>query len=85
MASARISWGNASRMTISRSSSRSTRPPQNALLTPSRAPIVQPKNDAVKPTKRAMRAPNMIRLSTSRPNSSVPNQCSALGRTNCCP
>ena len=84
MASARISCGKASRMSISRSRSRSTFPPQYALITPSRPPIVQPANDAVKPTKSAMRAPYMIRLITSRPNSSVPNQCSALGRANCC-
>ncbi len=47
--------------------------------------MVQPVNDATNPTNRAMRAPYMIRLSTSRPNSSVPNQCSALGLANCWP
>ena len=45
--------------------------------------MVQPANDAEKPTRSAMRAPYMIRLRMSRPNSSVPNQCSALGRANC--
>ena len=46
---------------------------------------MQPANDAVKPTKSAIRAPYMMRLKRSRPNSSVPNQCSALGRANCAP
>ena len=68
---------------MTRSRSRSTRPPAYALTTPSTPPIAQPANDAVKPTNNAMRAPYMTRLSTSRPNSSVPNQCSALGRANC--
>ncbi len=72
-------------MSISRSSRRSTRPPQYALITPSSAPIVQPMNEAANPTNSAMRAPYMIRLMTSRPNSSVPNQCSVLGRANCAP
>ena len=85
MARARISCGNASRMSIRRSSRRSTFPPQYALTTPSSPPSVHPASDAVKPTNSAIRAPYMTRLRTSRPNSSVPNQCSALGRANCSP
>ena len=38
--------------------------------------------EAAKPTNSAICAPYMIRLRMSRPNSSVPNQCSALGREN---
>jgi len=47
-------------------------------------PIDEPRNVAPIPTASDMRAPWTIRLQTSRPNESVPSQCSALGGASRC-
>ena len=56
-ASARMMSGKARSTSITRSSSRSVRPPKYALATPSTRPSVPPMNDAPRPTKSAVREP----------------------------
>ena len=47
-------------------------------------PIDDPSTVAPMPTASEMRAPWTIRLQTSRPNESVPIQCTALGAASRC-
>lgn len=50
-----------------------------AAISPSALPTVRPSPTAPRPTASELRAPTMIIENTSRPNWSVPNQCSAEG------
>lgn len=50
-----------------------------AASSPSALPTVRPRPTAPTPTASELRAPTMIIESTSRPNWSVPNQCSTDG------
>lgn len=57
----------------------STAPPKKPAMAPRMPPTTRPKATAMKPMDRDTRLPWTTRASRSRPNWSVPNQCSAEG------
>lgn len=57
----------------------STRPPKQALAKPISRPMVAPRKEATNPMVMSVWEPKIIRETTSRPKSSVPNQCTADG------
>src|SRR6266511_778731 len=71
--------GTARSTSTTRISTLSTRPPAAPARAPTIPPIVRPMTTEITPTNRLIRAPNMTRLSSSRPCRSRPNQCAALG------
>ena len=74
-ASARISRGNARKMSVSRIRTASTQPPKY----PAGSPISRPIGTTIRLTSTTMvsvmRAPNAMRAMMSRPSSSVPKGC----------
>ena len=74
MISASSKVGNAISMSAPRMTIVSTRPPRNPATMPRGTPTAKPKTTEARPTSSDTRAPQMIRLRRSRPNSSVPSQ-----------
>jgi hypothetical protein len=75
----RTSRGNAITMSVNRMIMVSVFPPRYPAIAPSSEPSTIAIATAMNPIASEIRAPKMIRLSTSRPNWSVPSQCSAPG------
>jgi hypothetical protein len=73
MISARSRVGNAISMSEARMTSISIRPPQTPARMPSGTPSTKAKTTDARPTWSDTRAPQMMRLRRSRPNSSVPS------------
>src|SRR5215204_3389768 len=76
---ARMIVGKAKSAFTSRCSQKSTAPPKYAPTRPIKLPMVTPRPTEMKPTCSEMRAPYTTWLKISRPSSSVPKKCSALG------
>src|SRR5499433_1185824 len=75
MISASKSVGKAMSMSEPRMMSISTRPPVTPATMPSGTPRAKANATETSPTSSETRAPQMMRLSRSRPNSSVPKRC----------
>src|SRR6266446_5270595 len=75
MISASNSVGNAMSMSAHRMMRVSTLPPRTPARMPSGTPSTKPKTTEARPTSSETRAPQMMRLKMSRPNSSVPRRC----------
>ena len=71
--------GQASMASTTRLSSMSAMPPANPAINPAGTPIPAAISTETTPASRLARAPKITRAATSRPFSSVPIQCSALG------
>src|ERR1700687_1086190 len=78
-ASARMMGGSAMTLSTTRWLPVSAAPPRYAVTAPQSAPNVMPKTTDTSPTYSDSRAPQITRLSTSRPTWSVPMGNSALG------
>ena len=63
----RMRVGNESRMSVARTTKRSTLPPSSADRAPIKVPSVPPKTTATKPMKRETREPWITRAKVSRP------------------
>jgi hypothetical protein len=57
----------------------STQPPKNPAMPPRTAPMIMAATIRITARGSVIRAPNRTRENTSRPSSSVPNQCAAEG------
>ena len=79
IASAKTMSGKLSITSIARMTSASNQPRRQAAITPSGTPTRNAKATPPTPTPSVARAPSRMRLKTSRPSWSVPNQCSADG------
>ena len=71
--------GTARKTSQARMMTLSTIPPKNPATAPRMPPTRSPKATAATPMDREIRLPWTTRARRSRPNSSVPNQCSAEG------
>ena len=72
---ARSNVGKAMSISVRRMISIATLPPRNPAVIPNGTPSAKPTTTAARPTCKETRAPQIIRLSRSRPNSSVPRRC----------
>jgi hypothetical protein len=79
----RKSDGNTSITSTSHITAASIFPPKYPAMAPSRIPMASEIPTATNPTEREICAPYIIRDSTSRPRSSVPNQWPGCGGTSC--
>jgi hypothetical protein len=71
--------GNASSVSITRLITSSTRPPKYPATEPSVVPTTADTSTTVSPTANEIRAPATMRDRMSRPSSSRPKRCVALG------
>src|SRR5271165_336504 len=78
-AMARIRNGQASMASVMREISASTHPPAYPASKPIGMPSTSEIDTDITPARSEARVPQITRESTSRPISSVPNQCAALG------
>src|SRR5581483_3240555 len=67
--------GKANKASLMVINTRSVQPRRNPAKVPNKAPAVMAQDTVAQPIPTLMRAPAMALLRTSRPNSSVPNQC----------
>src|SRR5439155_12207757 len=77
--SARMMGGSAISVSTTRWLALSATPPTYAVTTPQRPPSVTPTSTETSPTQRDRRAPQITRLSMSRPRWSVPSGNATLG------
>ena len=71
--------GNANMTSQTRMMNESMRPPKKPAMRPRTTPPAVPRMDAVSAVPSESCVPAMMREKTSRPNSSVPQMCAALG------
>ncbi len=71
--------GNAKNRSATRISALSTQPPRNPAAAPITAPMIIERMTSSTDSGSVTRAPDSTRDSTSRPSSSVPNQCADDG------
>ncbi len=79
IASARMMPGKAKTRSARRMITLSTQPPKKPAIPPSTAPMIMAAMTRMTASGSVIRAPNRTREKTSRPSSSVPNQCAQDG------
>ena len=83
MASSRL--GNARKMSKNWERTASVLPPKYPAIRPKKMPMTRERNEAMIPTEREMREPEITREKMSRPLLSVPNMWSARAAASGCP